>query len=83
MKLTQRHIDITTQVLRGATLQATWQVHGIGKERVRQIVARALRITFGIGPGSLQAEIGSPWSMSKADLHLHADRIISRMEVRE
>lgn len=83
MKLTQRHIDIATQVLRGDTLQATGKAHGIGKERVRQIVARALRITFGRGPGSLQAEIGSPWILSRAELRQHAEKIIGRMEVRE
>lgn len=81
MKLTQRHIDITSQYLRGATLQATGSAHGIGKERVRQIVARALRLSFGEGPGSLRAELGPQHLLSLEELRRHAETIISKMQV--
>lgn len=81
MKITQRHIDITSQYLRGATLQATGATHGIGKERVRQIVARTLRLTFGYGLGSLRAQLGSPHMLSLGELRQHAETIISRMKV--
>lgn len=81
MKITQRQVDITSRYLRGETLQATGVAYGIGRERVRQIVARTLRLTFGNGLGSLRAELGSHHDLSRQDLRQHAEMIISRMRV--
>lgn len=69
----QRNASITAAVLRGATLAAMAQQHGLTQERVRQIVARMCNSARRVADDQLRAE------MARGTLGMRkvADRIIA------